>query len=110
MSAVLILLTLGGIVGAYLFFRRRKSKANGFFGRVQLTGGRDSADRDREERVPLATAEEYELDEGIDGSKHKHRSSRSQDKGKGKQRMQDGDESDAERGQTVFSLGDEDEH
>jgi len=113
-SAVLILLTLGGIVGAYLFFRRRRAKAagGGLLGRVQLRGG-NSSERDREERVPLAAAEDYELDEGIGSSKHG--SARSLDKGKGKQKMDEkehDEESDAERGEshTVFALGDEEEH
>lgn len=64
-------------------------------------GARGSMDRERdhEERVPLA-AEDYELDEGANGSMRK---------GKGKERVVD-DEDEAERGQTVFALGDEDEH
>jgi carboxypeptidase D len=118
-SAVLILCTLGGIVGVYLYFRSRKGKGGGAFGRLQLPMASErDRDREAEERVPLA-AEDYELDVrppssmGMrDGGSEKHKRSSSY-KGKGKQKMEDpDDESDAERGEshTVFALGDEEEH
>lgn len=79
-SAVLILLTLFGIVGVYLFVRaRRLRKGRG----VAL-----DSEREREERVPLA--EEYEL-----GNR------------KGKGRARDYERVEAGEGESVFALEDE---
>lgn len=116
---MLILLTLFGIVGAYLYLRRRRLR------RLQARGGRVSSldDQDEEERVPLAT---------YDGETYRDEHGRVDRKGKGKARSasfdEDGDEgphphshsrhdsrgsaSGSRRGsgsQTVFALGDEDE-
>lgn len=88
-SAVLILLTLAGIVGFYLWFRARRLRKGK--GPVALDG-----EREREERVPLA--EEYELAE--EGRR---------DKGKGRAREEhDEEEEFAER--RVFALEDEDDN
>lgn len=114
-SAVLILLTLIGIVGLYLYFRRRRLAMGG--GRLALGSSRRSprglghghsrsVDDDREERVPLAGADEYELDDTLNG----HSGSGSLDSnGKGKGKARDSME-DMERGETVFALGEEDDH
>jgi carboxypeptidase D len=104
-SAVLILLTLGGIVALYLYLRRRRRARSG---PLHLPRGGSAERDDRDERVPLATAaEDYELEESSYGRDNDSGSSKG--KGKGKEKARDS-ESDAERGETVFALGDEDEH
>lgn len=114
---MLILLTLFGIVGAYLYLRRRRLR------RLQARGGRVSTLEDEEERVPLAT---------YDGETYRDENGRVDRKGKGKarasfdedvteevlahsRRESRGSAHDSSRrgsgsgSQTVFALGDEDE-
>lgn len=106
-SAVLILLTLIGIVGVYLFVRHRRMR-RGLS--LPTHAGRRSNDGNREERMPLAGADEYELDDGVGGNG----AADSRGKGKGKSRARTSEElDDEEHGKDpnhVFSLGDEDEH
>ncbi|EKD02059.1 hypothetical protein A1Q2_03611 [Trichosporon asahii var. asahii CBS 8904] len=117
-SAVLILLTLFGIVGAYLYLRRRRLRRQ-----LAARGGRVSSLEDEEERVPLAT---------YDGETYRDENGRVDRKGKGKARESFDEEvsehvlahsrresrgsahSSSRRGsgsgsQTVFALGDEEE-
>lgn len=124
---MLILLTLFGIVGAYLYLRRRRLR------RLQARGGRGrvSSLDDEEERVPLATydGETYRDEHGrVDRKgKGKARSTSFDDDdedGDGDEQLQQRDSSDAGAGsrrgshagsrrasgsQTVFALGDEDD-
>jgi carboxypeptidase D len=90
-SAILILLILCSIVGLYFYFRRRRPMHH-----KRGVVGLPSDHGDEAERVPLGS-ERVEMDDLEDRE-------RRQRKGKGKGRM-----SDEERGETVFSLGDEDE-
>jgi carboxypeptidase D len=92
-SAVVILCILGGIVGCYFYFRRRRLRRQG---RVALGL---PTQRDSEERVPLA-AEDYEMQEDSYPPRR--------DKGKGRAIERASAESE-ERGPSVFALGDEDE-
>ncbi|KAL1410267.1 Cell death protease [Vanrija albida] len=107
-SAVLILLTLIGIVGVYLFVRHRRIR-RGLA--LPTHSHRRSNDGNREERMPLAGANEYELEEGVGGNGV---DSRRKGKGKGKSRARASEEFEEEdEGKdpnTVFALGDEDEH
>lgn len=95
-SAVVILFILGGIVGLYLYFRRRRLRRQGR-GALGLPTQRDS-----EERVPLAASEDYELQD----TSYPPRL----DKGKGRavERERERESEEHER-QTVFALEDEDE-
>ncbi|CAK9785817.1 putative KEX1 protein precursor [Cutaneotrichosporon oleaginosum] len=90
-SAVVILCILGGIVGCYFYFRRRRLRRQG---RVAL--GLPSQ-RDSEERVPLA-AEDFEMHDTYPPRR---------DKGKGRAVERVSEESE-HRGPSVFALGDED--
>lgn len=99
---MLILLTLFGIVGAYLYLRRRRMRRLHGHG---LRGRRASAE-DEEERVPLATYEP--------GEQYRDENGKVDRKGKGKARStsfeddREGGDSGGS-GSTVFALGDEDE-
>ncbi|GMK54848.1 hypothetical protein CspeluHIS016_0114340 [Cutaneotrichosporon spelunceum] len=92
-SAVVILCILGGIVGCYLYFRRRRLRRQG---RVALGL---PTQRDSEERVPLA-AEDYEMQDSYPPRR---------DKGKGRALERDSEDSERGHGQNVFALEDDDE-
>lgn len=124
-SAVLILFTLAGIVGAYLFFRRRRlrrmgpvalgEEGHGSGGSRTSRSGRrrrrPTARRDSEERVPLAAAaEEYELDTHPDsgrGTPSAANGGAEYGRGKGKGKAKARESEDYERSETVFALGDD---
>ncbi|WWC73439.1 uncharacterized protein I206_107408 [Kwoniella pini CBS 10737] len=106
-SALLILFILISIVALYFYFRRR-----GSLRRIRGAGlGLPREEGDLSERIPLGS-ERVELDD-IERAERYNEDYLDQDsrqrkgKGKGKERFLD--EDNEGRGETVFSLGDEDE-
>ncbi|RXK38002.1 carboxypeptidase D [Tremella mesenterica] len=114
-SALLILLVLAGIVGAYLYFRRIGRIRRHRLGGVNL---RDVEDASAAERVPLG-AERIELEaveqaESYELNDRRRKAAGGLGKGKGKSTDIDGEEDwrqgeENGHGRTVFALEDDDE-